>query len=432
MKNNLKRITRTLSLFTILLLVSCSEDLYEHKSQKNASSYEIIDKSFEELTKDKKFLKAYSELNKNSTSKTIMEQNYNFTISDIPAKVIEKDGKASYTFHITRDTINAEYFENLVVGSDSLNQTSAYIAKYKVDHTKPTLINKVPFTKAYFHSIVYDDTFASKLTTCKTIVYSLCNGDEFDCGGSICGFGSITFCEGSGGGSDGGTWDGGVPTTPVTTIGGGGSNTESNSFYNGLSFGQKSWLDSQTDEVQQSIYSYLTTNGFTTTNNNKIMQLINVAIANNSTFVINNSNPLTNTLNFNSVSEFQNYLNTNTSNVQNIEFEDLVQNERLAKCDFSYGTFGVSVKIKQKMLPTYQVLNVTTTKTGLSILLSWTQNEYLVNINGSLVEIDIYGIASTGVNIGAGLNLTYDDQVHYHIVIDKNTGQIITANEIND
>lgn len=281
MKNLKNKLKNILFLFASLVLVSCSEDLYDHEIQKNDSGYKITDKSFEELRKDKKFMKAYGEINStgNSTSKTVMEQNYNFTISDIPAKVIEKNGKTSYTFHIVRDTVNNDYFENLIVGSDSLNQTTAYIAKYKKDFTKPSLINNVPFTKINVNSIIYDNSTA-RVTECVEKVYSLCNGIPYDCGGGICGFASFTLCSGSSGSSDSGSgvsWGGGgTSTTPV----GGGSSTNMENFYSGLQFQQQHWLDEQTSETQQSIFNYLNTNGFTTANKNKIKQLINYLMLN--------------------------------------------------------------------------------------------------------------------------------------------------------
>ena len=282
MKNPKQKLKNVLLLFASLVLVSCSEDLYDHEIQKNDSGYKIMDKSFEELRKDKKFMKAYAEINSsgNSTSKTVMEQNYNFTISDIPAKVIEKNGKASYTFHIVRDTVNHDYFENLIVGSDSINQTTAYIAKYKKDLTKPSLINNVPFTKINVNSIVYNNNPTGKVTECITKVYSLCNGIPYDCGGSYCGFASFTLCSGSSGSSNNGSgisWGGGgISTTPI----GGGSSSNMENFYSNLKFQQQQWLDEQTSETQQSILNYLNTNGFTTANKNKIKQLINYLMLN--------------------------------------------------------------------------------------------------------------------------------------------------------
>ena len=280
MKNPKQKLKNILLLFASLILVSCSDDLYDHEIQKNDSGYKITDKSFEELRKDKKFMKAFGEINSsgNSTSKTVMEQNYNFTISDIPAKVIEKNGKTSYTFHIVRDTVNNDYFENLIVGSDSLNQTTAYIAKYKKDFTKPSLINNVPFTKITVNSIVYNNNPTGKVTECIEKVYSLCNGIPYDCGGSYCGFASFTLCSGSSGSSDSGSgvsWGGGgTSTTPV----GGGSSTNMENFYSGLQFQQQHWLDEQTSETQQSIFNYLNTNGFTTANKNFIKTIINLSI----------------------------------------------------------------------------------------------------------------------------------------------------------
>jgi hypothetical protein len=234
MKQKRKHILKKLLIFGIaVLLASCSEDLYDEQINKNNSKYTVTNKTFEELLKDKRFMKTYSELNisDNSTSKTVMEQNYNFTITDVPAKVIEYSGKISYTFHIVRDTVNTDYFENLIVGSDSLNQTTAYIAKYKKDFTKPSLDNKVPFTKFSCNSIIYNNNQTARVVACVEIVYPACTdtGEKY-CAGRVCGFNSVFVCSGSSGssgsgelGGSGTSWQGGGTGTIPHDGGGGGT-----------------------------------------------------------------------------------------------------------------------------------------------------------------------------------------------------------------
>lgn len=279
------KFTKALFLFATLLMISCSDDLYEHGDKKNESGYKITDKSLKELSSEKKFLKAFTELNasKSSNSKTVMEQNYNFTISDIPAKVIEKNGNTSYSFYIERDTTNYAYFENLIVGSDSLNQTKAYIAKYKKDFTKPSLINNVPFKSVSITPIIYNDNQSSKVIDCVTKVYSLCNGDFYDCGGAVCGFGSYTICKAWGGSLSNGTgvsWQGGG--TATTPVGGGGGSASSNmdKFISSLGFNEQEWFGNQSSQTQQSVFNYLNTNGFTLINKNFIKQLISYLMQN--------------------------------------------------------------------------------------------------------------------------------------------------------
>jgi hypothetical protein len=219
-----------LKVFAICLLIglnSCSNDLYEDPLQNKHNDVKITEKSFEELMLDNKFKDSYSRVSKNKGGdknlKTIKEANYNFTISDLPAKVIETNNKISYTFHITRNFIDPDYFENLIIGVDSLNQTKAYITKYKIDNTKKALINKTPFKSVTYTSILYKKSLTSKVTDCVSFKLSMCPGVPYDCGGSICGFQEFTACAGSGGGSDGdfsngpASWGGGGTSGTTTT-----------------------------------------------------------------------------------------------------------------------------------------------------------------------------------------------------------------------
>ena len=400
-------ITRKLIVIASLFLISCSEDLYEHEAQKNESGYKITNKSFEELTKDKKFMKAYSELSNtgNSTSKTVMEQNYNFTISDIPAKVIEKNGKTSYTFHIVRDTINNNYFENLIVGSDSLNQTTAYIAKYKKDFTKPSLINNVPFTKINVNSIVYNSNPTGKVMECIEKVYSLCNGIPYDCGGSYCGFGSFTLCSGSSGESDNGSgisWGGGgTSTTPIS----GGSVTNMENFYSSLQLNQQEWLDAQSSQTQQSIFNYLNTNGFTTANKNKIRKLINIAVATNTTFTIDSTVNASNGQVYNNQIDSQNYLNNFSSNLLS-NSSDLLNNQTNGNTKIT--TFrktinlftNFDVEVTQNLTP-YSITGATSSISGNTFSLSYLQTTPSDQIQkttvGNITTIVFYGNLNVNV-----------------------------------
>jgi hypothetical protein len=62
-----------------------------------------------------------------------MEQDYGFTISEsIPAQVMSTEYLTSYTFHITRDIPAIDFFENLVIQTDTLGTTKAYVVKYSL------------------------------------------------------------------------------------------------------------------------------------------------------------------------------------------------------------------------------------------------------------------------------------------------------------
>ena len=225
MKQKLKEIYSLIVICMIFAFCSCQDDFDDSHHHQNNQKIKITEKKFEELILDTKFKNAYNEISKsknlNLNAKTVMENNYNFTISDLPAKVIENGNKISYTFHITRDSDDVGYFENLVVGIDSLNQTTAFIAKYQIDETKTELINNMPFKDVIYQTIIFNYNTTARITPCMQVRISRCNGSPYDCGGGICGYDYTVSCVDDGGGGGGGIFE---PTigTDTTPIGSGG------------------------------------------------------------------------------------------------------------------------------------------------------------------------------------------------------------------
>lgn len=70
-----------------------------------------------------------------------MEEEYSFTIIDEPAKIIQIDDFTSYTLLIERDSVNDNYFENLVIHVDSSDFVEAFIIKYNL-YSQPQLIHE--------------------------------------------------------------------------------------------------------------------------------------------------------------------------------------------------------------------------------------------------------------------------------------------------
>ena len=72
---------------------------------------------FNELLKDNKFSKAYGKVQdkRSLVGKTVMEEQYNFTIADKPVKVLEWAEGITYTILINRTIKDITFFENLVV-----------------------------------------------------------------------------------------------------------------------------------------------------------------------------------------------------------------------------------------------------------------------------------------------------------------------------
>ena len=91
---------------------------------------------FNELLKDNKFSKAYGKVQdkKSLVGKTVMEEQYNFTITNGLANVISNGNNVTYTLLINRINDEENSFENLIIKVDSLSQITAYIIKYKSDN----------------------------------------------------------------------------------------------------------------------------------------------------------------------------------------------------------------------------------------------------------------------------------------------------------
>ena len=91
---------------------------------------------FNELLKDNKFSKAYGKVQdkKSLVGKKVMEEQYNFTITNGLANVISNGNNVTYTLLINRINDEENSFENLIIKVDSLSQITAYIIKYKSDN----------------------------------------------------------------------------------------------------------------------------------------------------------------------------------------------------------------------------------------------------------------------------------------------------------
>jgi hypothetical protein len=98
------------------------------------------------LSNELKFSDAFNKvfkkdkLNPSENGKTVMEEQYGFTIDSALIKEISSDNYTSYTFLIHREIADDSFFENLVVTLDSSSVPSAYIIKYNLN-SDPIYIN---------------------------------------------------------------------------------------------------------------------------------------------------------------------------------------------------------------------------------------------------------------------------------------------------
>lgn len=123
-----------MAVFALFMLGSCENDFDDESLQNN--EFKVSHKKFEDLIQDEKFSKALAKVNEvknkasQSTNKTVMEEQYGFTITDMPVNVMENDTVTSYTLYITRDNNLANVIENLIVQVNNQNEIDAYILKY--------------------------------------------------------------------------------------------------------------------------------------------------------------------------------------------------------------------------------------------------------------------------------------------------------------
>lgn len=155
-------------------------------------------------------------------------------------------------------------------------------------------------------------------------------------------------------------------------------------------------------------------------------QLLNLAMVNNATFSFDNNLNSSNSLSFNTVEEFENFLNTQSKNGS--EFETVQQqNEKISSSKFWIGApfNGVKTNVKQNMSP-YSVANVTTELFGFTLFADWKQSDYSVSITNNVVTVNVYGVSSIKVFL-EGIGTIYHENKHFQIKINKLTGGITSA-----
>ena len=459
--------------------MSCN--LEEEYSRKKGyqEKMKISHVKFNELLKDNKFSKAYGKVQdkRSLVGKTVMEEQYNFTITNGLANVISNGNNVNYTLLINRINDEENSFENLIIKVDSLSQITAYIIKYKSDNViTPENFNlsssaiQKHITPIIYNASSYSITGKEDAYDCYDVTVWVCSYAGHTLEGT-CTHGewaTETICFASSGGSNdsGDSGAGSGPPLDMPNGGGGGGAPIGNNtpvgnpvnncgscnvpvytapvlefeeeeqdslsdFLENLTPLQLGYWNNLTRREKQNIADYLNRPNADPT---LVNELMNLAIANDAIFQFDWSIDSSNTLVFNTVQDFENHLETNLATLEETDFEIDAQNQRIATAKFSYGTFGISIKVKQNMFPTYEIVNVSSIKTGLSILLSYEQTDYNVDIVGSYVNVDVYGLATTGIKITVPFeaNITFENEVHFRLVIDKNTGHLITANEIND
>ena len=176
MKNTFKKMPLILYLCLFGLIFSCSPEQDILKSpQKNSR---ISQKPFKELLLLNSFNNAYekvkTEKQKNLASRSALEDEYNFTVSEKHlVKIYEVDEKTYYNIFIKREAVDATYFENLLLINEKINGENVptgYILKYKT----PVKEAAVMIEQHEFFETTSTPLFGRTIIYCHVVCYPIC------------------------------------------------------------------------------------------------------------------------------------------------------------------------------------------------------------------------------------------------------------------
>ena len=363
----------------MLLVVSCSSDIYEQQIEKSNKSMKMLNRS--EIVKIPKLTSKLTEIK--STQNKVQERivadtTYNFSIDTNSAIYINSGASETYTFNIIRENSD-EKIENLLLIANPDGTFKTFLIKYDFTNSEKQTQG---FNPLNYKSPKYTEIEAdySQLVNNRCIYRSdfICvDTYEYDrietnsgsnAGGALFYYGwrvvatnctFVTQSSGCGGGESNLMLT--FETSPIHTIGGYGGvtvsltsnqqtfinalnilssenfgimngdvqmsilnhvNTLTNSQINTVAYffnnANTLWISNQSDQTQQSIFNYLISNGFSTQSRDKINGLINLAAEKNIDFEyinIDSNNP--NTLTVSSISDFNSFIQS-----MQIETED--------------------------------------------------------------------------------------------------------------
>ncbi|RTY86204.1 hypothetical protein [Flavobacterium sp. GT3R68] len=135
MTKALKKITAVITIILLTIFSSCeTEKDFLEGNQKTL----LKEKSFNELLLLNSFNAAYTKIQqekqKSIASRSALEDEFNFTISEKePVNVVEIDGVTYYNILIQRDEAESGFFENLLIINETIDEvleSRAYIVKY--------------------------------------------------------------------------------------------------------------------------------------------------------------------------------------------------------------------------------------------------------------------------------------------------------------
>jgi len=183
-----------------LTLANCQKDdafIPAEPLQNTSSKGLIIETNFNILLSKESFSHAFTKvfnhtqkaLYSTASQRTIMENEYGFTIVQDGIKVISKDGFTSYTMLIERAETNEAHFENLVIAIDNegIEEPIATLIKYTPDELTPSTLHNSYKLNGSFETIRIDYNIEqAKITTdCVEVSLSLCDNDGYGNHGEV-------------------------------------------------------------------------------------------------------------------------------------------------------------------------------------------------------------------------------------------------------
>jgi hypothetical protein len=162
-----------------MLLISCTFEEKFINENNNSKNYQLFEKKFSDIIKEKEFKKSFSKVAKpnfNGSSKTIMEQQYGFEIDETAiVKEIHKDGIITYTLGIKADSLHSNQLRNLLVEQLENNEVNAYILSYNL--TAPLLPTdhnsfSLNYSTATIEAINYNPNQTSRVLLSNGCYYS--------------------------------------------------------------------------------------------------------------------------------------------------------------------------------------------------------------------------------------------------------------------
>lgn len=490
MKNPKQKLKNILLLFTALLIVSCSKDNYEDLSLKennfkinHVKFKDLKTAENKDLAKSVNSLISYQKSSK--TNKLVYNETYDFYIDEENGIYVSIDGKESYTFPIYKSQSDGTV-ENLIFNEEENGGFSIILADYSLTKNQLDNLNHAPSEGEvqYYDMSRFDVT---ELMCIDRYSYEdtgeLVGADsqpfyDWILTGSYCwwnqgGGGSLGDTDSSGGntggelgdgsgGSGGGGSGGSVVTSPNSgltiaqyqflsqlnklTAGETFYTFDENTYNSILNYVEANnsntllissiayflnntntlWISNQSTQTQQSIFNYLIADGFSTASKNKINQLINVAIATNTTFTIDPTVNATNGQVFNNANDLEDYLNTGNSSNCTTQVNNINLGERISKAVFDLGIFiNLELSVKQNTNP-FSVTAVTSEITGMTLGKEWHQTNSTTNNTAGFpnsAEVDVYGNMVHFIFL-EGIGTVFTASEHFQIKFLKNNGSI--------